>query len=627
MAAAGEAASRPTTGPGPPSPSTPRARHPRSRATRRTRRSSQAAGRGHRHRRAPALPRRRLPVLASDRRDPAAGPRGGRARVHAVRVVHPGPHPDRADPAEAQAERDPQDRASAANRAARRAILVPQASIRPSPGSLRKNGPPLGGLSRTGRVRPVTAGRRAARAAEQVGRASGVVPRCRATNGRRRPRAASDERTREETPMPYPKASPEQRTDRACPPARRFPALERSVLALLGRRQDLPGAHRRARRPARTAPTSSSSTTGRRSPTGCRTTATCSPATSRTSSRATRRCAGRRVERRFGWDCHGLPAEVEAEKQLGITHKAEIVGDGRREVQRRLPRPRCCATPRSGSATSPGRPAGSTSTTTTRPSTWTTWSSVMWAFKTLWDKGLIYEGFRVLCVLLALRDAAVATPRPGWTTSTGTGRTRRVTVGLRLSPATRARRRRARWSGRRRRGRCRPTWRAAVDPDIEYVVVETPDRPAVPAGRGAGRPRTRASSARSRAVLAHVHRRASWSGTRYTPLFDFFAGRQPTRTRCSPPTTSPPRTAPASCTSRRPSARRTRSSPTRPASSRSTRWTSQRRFTAQVPPYEGMQVFEANKPIIRDLKDAGRAAAAGDLRRTRTRTAGAATPR
>jgi isoleucyl-tRNA synthetase len=26
---------------------------------------------------------------------------------------------------------------------------------------------------------------------------------------------------------------------------------------------------------------------------------------------------GRRVERRFGWDCHGLPAEFEAEKQLG----------------------------------------------------------------------------------------------------------------------------------------------------------------------------------------------------------------------------------------------------------------------------------------------------------------------
>jgi isoleucyl-tRNA synthetase len=28
---------------------------------------------------------------------------------------------------------------------------------------------------------------------------------------------------------------------------------------------------------------------------------------------------GKRVERRFGWDCHGLPAEVEAERLLGIS--------------------------------------------------------------------------------------------------------------------------------------------------------------------------------------------------------------------------------------------------------------------------------------------------------------------
>src|ERR1700688_3707217 len=37
---------------------------------------------------------------------------------------------------------------------------------------------------------------------------------------------------------------------------------------------------------------------------------------------------GRRVDRRFGWDCHGLPAEGEAEKQLGITAKSEIVQMG-----------------------------------------------------------------------------------------------------------------------------------------------------------------------------------------------------------------------------------------------------------------------------------------------------------
>ena len=33
---------------------------------------------------------------------------------------------------------------------------------------------------------------------------------------------------------------------------------------------------------------------------------------------------GRRVERRFGWDTHGLPAELEAMSQLGIKTTDEI---------------------------------------------------------------------------------------------------------------------------------------------------------------------------------------------------------------------------------------------------------------------------------------------------------------
>ena len=37
---------------------------------------------------------------------------------------------------------------------------------------------------------------------------------------------------------------------------------------------------------------------------------------------------GRRVERRFGWDTHGLPAELEAMKQLGMTDKSEIEAMG-----------------------------------------------------------------------------------------------------------------------------------------------------------------------------------------------------------------------------------------------------------------------------------------------------------
>ncbi|HYW85388.1 MAG TPA: class I tRNA ligase family protein, partial [Spirochaetia bacterium] len=33
---------------------------------------------------------------------------------------------------------------------------------------------------------------------------------------------------------------------------------------------------------------------------------------------------GRKVDRRFGWDCHGLPVEYEMEKELGISGKKQI---------------------------------------------------------------------------------------------------------------------------------------------------------------------------------------------------------------------------------------------------------------------------------------------------------------
>ncbi len=72
------------------------------------------------------------------------------------------------------------------------------------------------------------------------------------------------------------------------------------------------------------APRSGSSTRARRPRTGRRAPTTCSRACSRTSTRASRRCAGYRVERKGGWDCHGLPVEIAVEQELGIKSKAEI---------------------------------------------------------------------------------------------------------------------------------------------------------------------------------------------------------------------------------------------------------------------------------------------------------------
>lgn len=104
---------------------------------------------------------------------------------------------------------------------------------------------------------------------------------------------------------------------------------------------------------------------------------------------------GRRVERRFGWDCHGMPAEVEAEKQLGISTKAEILNMG-------------VAAFNDACRTSVLRYTSEWERYVTRQARWVDFSndyktldldymeSVMWAIKTLHDKGLIYEGFRVL---------------------------------------------------------------------------------------------------------------------------------------------------------------------------------------------------------------------------------------
>ena len=47
---------------------------------------------------------------------------------------------------------------------------------------------------------------------------------------------------------------------------------------------------------------------------------------------------GYRVERKGGWDCHGLPVEIAVEQKLGITSKAEIEDVRDRAVQRAVPR-------------------------------------------------------------------------------------------------------------------------------------------------------------------------------------------------------------------------------------------------------------------------------------------------
>jgi isoleucyl-tRNA synthetase len=104
---------------------------------------------------------------------------------------------------------------------------------------------------------------------------------------------------------------------------------------------------------------------------------------------------GRHVARRFGWDCHGLPPEMEAERELQLTGRAAIQAFGVERFNEH-----CRA--------SVQRYTKEWERYVTRQARWVDFEddyrtmdlpymeSVLWAFKTLHDKGLLYEGYRVL---------------------------------------------------------------------------------------------------------------------------------------------------------------------------------------------------------------------------------------
>ena len=81
---------------------------------------------------------------------------------------------------------------------------------------------------------------------------------------------------------------------------------------------------------------------------------------------------GKRVERRFGWDCHGLPAEAEAERQLGISGTQAITDYGIDKFNE-YRKVSVSNTPLIGSDTSLDKLAGLISPTITKLSICRTW--------------------------------------------------------------------------------------------------------------------------------------------------------------------------------------------------------------------------------------------------------------
>lgn len=112
---------------------------------------------------------------------------------------------------------------------------------------------------------------------------------------------------------------------------------------------------------------------------------------------------GKRVERVWGWDCHGLPAEVFTEKKLGIKD--------RRDIGTKISLEEYITTARDNMV----QTSSLWNDTIDRIGRWVDMDnayktmdkeymeSIWWAFKTLYEKGKIYEGERVL--MYCTRDA------------------------------------------------------------------------------------------------------------------------------------------------------------------------------------------------------------------------------
>jgi len=320
---------------------------------------------------------------------------------------------------------------------------------------------------------------------------------------------------------------------------------------------------------------------------------------------------GWRVERRFGWDCHGLPAEMEAVKELNLPGRVDIerygVG-GFNDYCR----------------TSVLRYTDRWQTYVTRQARWVDFAndyktmdlsymeSVMWAFKALHSKGLLYEGYRVLpycweCETplsnFEIRQDNSYRPRQDPA----------VTVAFDLLPP-------APGHPAARLFEDAPVLRAlvwtttpwtlpsnlalAVGPAITYAVLQTDQARYLMA-----EDRWEALGDAAGAALAGAEKVATVTGSElaglsYRPLFDYFKGQPGAFVVLAADFVSTDEgtgivhLAPGFGEDDQRACEKAGIEVVCPVDSRG-------RFTSQVAPYEGDQVFEANGPIIAELRKAG----------------------
>ncbi|HEY5025847.1 MAG TPA: isoleucine--tRNA ligase [Acidimicrobiales bacterium] len=315
---------------------------------------------------------------------------------------------------------------------------------------------------------------------------------------------------------------------------------------------------------------------------------------------------GRRVERRFGWDCHGLPAEMEAEKELEFSGRAAIIDYG---IDRFNDYCRTLVQ----------RTTDSWKHYVTRQARWVDFTndyktmdlsymeSVIGAFKRLWEKGLLYQGEKVLpwcweCetslsnfetraddayrsrVDPAVTVAFTLDPKP----SAAGGAISVADGGLRLLVWTTTP-----WT-------LPSNLALAVGPDITYDIYELLGHPtAIATDRVAAYPQLFAEASPLGSVTG-----AELVGRTYTPLFDFFAGHAGAFTVLSgdfvatDEGTGVVHMAPGFGEEDYFACQAAGIAVVCPVDDRG-------RFTAEVPDYAGLQVFEANAPITEALRGGG----------------------
>ena len=314
---------------------------------------------------------------------------------------------------------------------------------------------------------------------------------------------------------------------------------------------------------------------------------------------------GYKVARVFGWDCHGLPAELEAEKQLGIKDKGQIEAMGLEKFNEYC-------------AQSVLQYTEEWKAYVTRQARWVDFDngyktmdldfmeSVMWAFKTLYDNGLIYQGFRVLPYSWAehtplsnqetrLDDSYKMRQDPAVTVTMPLVDTPGHPLGATLAGVNALIWTTTPWT-------LPSNLAIAVNPDVTYAVVRAADgeRYLLADNLVAGYAKELGDY-----EIEHTYVGQELAGLGYQPPYDFFLDEPHAfRILVADYVTTEDGTGVVHQA---------------PAFGEDDMLTCQQagigvvipvdmdgKFTSLVPPYEGMLVFDANKDIIRDLKAAGR---------------------